>query len=204
MVNDPIVMQIFEKRNVVVNDGHFVYTSGHHGSAYVNKDAIYPHIDDVRQICLCFADCLSNKVRHIQMVVGPEKGGIILSQWTAWALMNYEEAGEILAVYAEKKDGGFVFGREYARLVPGKNILIVEDVLTTGGSVRKVANAIHALGGNVIAVVAICNRGGVTLADMNLPKSTAFYTLIQDLHLESWGAEECPMCRAGVSINSNL
>lgn len=203
MFNDPVAIQIFEKRKVVVN-GHFAYASGRHGSAYVNKDAIYPYIDDVRQICLCFADCLLQKARSIQVVIGPEKGGIILSQWTAWALMKHEEAGEILAVYAEKKDGGFVFGREYAKLIPGRNILIVEDVLTTGGSVRKVANAVRALGGNVIAVAAICNRGGVTLEDMDLPRSTAFYALVQDLRLESWSREECPLCKEGIPINPNL
>ncbi len=191
-------MKILGRVGAVLNDGHFVYTSGKHGSAYVNKDAIYPHTRETSYLCLYFAQHFLD--REVNVVVGPEKGGIILSQHTA-SMLSTLSGRIVLAVYAEKDGDKFVIKRGYEKLIPGKNILIVEDVLTTGGSAKKVFDAVYALGGNVIGLGAIYNRGGVTEGDIGLLPELYSLTSID---LKSWEADECPLCAADTPINTTV
>lgn len=191
-------LQVLGRVGAVLTDDHFVYTSGRHGSAYVNKDAIYPHTEETARLCFFFADHFTDHDVHV--VVGPEKGGIILSQWTANAFLGIT-GRKVLALYAEKEDDLFVIKRGYEKLIPGKNILIVEDVLTTGGSAKKVFETVRALGGNVIGLGAICNRGGVTEGDIGL--LSELYSLT-NVNLDSWEANECPLCAAGVPVNVTI
>ena len=74
-------LEVLGRVGAVLTDDHFVYTSGKHGSAYVNKDAIYPHTIETARLCFFFADHFDD--RDVHVVVGPAMGGIILSQWTA-------------------------------------------------------------------------------------------------------------------------
>ena len=188
--------------------GHFVGTSGKHLDTYVNKDAIYPHVSLVSFLCAEIMnrftkDCGAAGVGvDYEIVVGPEKGGIILAQWTAYNSAHWRAQGsEILAVYAEKDGDGFVFRRGYDKLIAGRRVLVVEDVLTTGGSVGKVVNAVRKLDGNIIGVGAICNRGGVTAKDIGgVPKLEA----LLNLNLASWDEASCPMCAAGIPINTDV
>lgn len=192
-------------RNVgaLITDSHFVYTSGRHGSVYINKDAIYPNPLTVADLCgqiVMHFDNEGNGVNY-EVVVGPEKGGIILAQWTAYnSVHRWVPRKDILAVYAEKEGDGFVFRRGYNKLIPDKRVLIVEDVITTGGSVKKVVEAVRALDGDVLGVGAICNRGGVTAKDLDVPE---LYALL-NLDLESWAEEACPLCLQGIPINTGV
>ncbi len=89
---------------------------------------------------------------EIDMVVGPALGGVILSQWTAHHLSEIK-GKEILGVYTEKSpDGGMAFTRGYDKFIAGKKVLVVEDLTTTGGSAKKVAEAVRGIGGDVAAV----------------------------------------------------
>src|SRR3990167_9525772 len=158
-MNEQEVLQVLGKVGAVIADSHIVYTSGKHGTAYVNKDAIYPHTAETSSLCRAIAERFADD--NVQVVIGPAIGGVILSQWTAHHLTEMN-GHEVLGVYAEKSEGGdnFVIKRGYDKLIAGKNVLVVEDVLTTGGSVRKVIEAVRALGGNVIGLGALCDRGG--------------------------------------------
>ena len=160
------IMQLFAQAGAIISDSHFVYSSGRHSSVYVNKDALYLHTGIVAQLCALMAQAYN--AQEIDVVVGPVLGGIVLSQWVAHALNERRSTGETLAVYAEKEGDGpektFVFHRGYDRYLAGKNILVVEDVLTTGGSARQVIEAVRGQGGNVIGLSALCNRGGVQSA----------------------------------------
>jgi len=191
---------ILGQAKAVVSDGHFVYTSGLHGNTYVNKDALYPHTVYVEMICEEFAIRFFNS--DVDVVVGPAMGGIILSNRTAHHLCGFA-GSKVLGVYAEKSADGseFVIRRGYGALIPGKNVLVVEDILTTGGSVRKVVNAVRALGGNVVGVGAICNRGGVSASDVgDVPRLECLI----DVKLDSWSPQDCPMCKSGVPVNTEL
>jgi orotate phosphoribosyltransferase len=176
----------------ILTGRHVVYTSGRHGRAYVNKDAVYPHTERVAELC----GLLAESVRELEaeVVCGPALGGIILSQWTAHHL-------HALAVFAEKLPAsGLGLRRGYDRLVAGRRVLVVEDVLNTGGSVREAVAAVRAAGGEVVAVAALCNRGGLTAADLDVPVLRA----LMALSLESWDAASCPLCRDGVPVDTDV
>lgn len=193
-------MGILARVNAVLTGEHFVYTSGKHGSAYVNKDMIYPHTKETGLLCSAIAHRFA--LRDVAVVVGPEKGGIILSQWTA-SHLSRQCGREVLAVYAEKDGDRFVIKRGYEELIPGKKVLIVEDVLTTGGSVKKVVETVRTLGGDIVGVGAICNRGGVTEKDIGDPPVVELFALT-NVKLDAWDADKCPLCSANIRINLSV
>lgn len=193
------INMILSAVNAVITNTHVAYTSGKHGSAYVNKDAIYPYTDKISEICQALAFHFAD--REIEVVVGPEKGAIILSQWVAHHLSNLT-GRPVLAVYAEKADDNqFVIKRGYDKLVAGKRILVVEDILTISGSVRKVVEAVKKIGGEIIGVGAICNRGQVGPEDIGqVPELFALLNIV----LEARDEADCQLCRDNVPINTEV
>src|SRR3989338_415709 len=150
------ILNIFNKTGGLIQNSHIVYTSGKHGEMYLNKDAIYPHTKDISLICQEIAKRYQDK--GIEVVSAPALGGIILSQWTAYHLSNLTSK-EVLGVYTEKTpDKNQVFTRGYDKLVKGKKVLVVEDITTTGGSVKKVIASVEAAGGEVVGVCILANR----------------------------------------------
>ncbi|MEK9181063.1 MAG: phosphoribosyltransferase family protein [Patescibacteria group bacterium] len=199
-------LDAFGKVGAIITDSHIVYTSGKHGTAYVDKDMVYPHARLTAKLCYDIAakfsvDFVIKKI-VIDAVVAPEKGGIILSQWVAYYLSKITER-EVLAFYAEKtEDGGFVIKRGGAgKFIPGKNILVVEDVLTTGGSVKKVIEVVKAMDGNVVGLGVLCNRGGITPADVADPPE--LFALV-NVTLDAWDEADCPMCKQSIPINTDV
>jgi orotate phosphoribosyltransferase len=201
-MNDPKILQMFADVGAIVSDSHFVYSSGRHSSVYVNKDALYVHPNVISTLCQKLAEPYN--ADQIDVVVGPILGGIVLSQWVTHHLNTRRSFGETLAVYAEKEGDGpdktFLFRRGYDRYIPGKNILVVEDVLTTGGSARQVIQLVREHAGNVVGLSALCNRGSVQPQDVG---SVPIHTLIA-LPLETFTEAECPFCRQKVPINTEL
>lgn len=201
-MNDPKIMQMFADADAIISDSHFVYTSGRHSAVYINKDALYLHTKAISMLCQLMARPYN--ANQIDVVVGPVLGGIVLSQWVTHALNANRSSGEILAVYAEKGGDGldkkFFFSRGYDKYIPGKNVLIVEDVLTTGGSVRQVVELVRQHGGNVVGVSALCNRGNVRSEDVGNVPIQALITIA----LETFTEEECPFCQQHVPINTTL
>lgn len=188
-------LKLFESCNTILTHSHFVYTSGKHGHTYINKDAVYPHTDIVRQLC---EEIARQCPWQVEVVVGPTMGAVILSTWVAHFLS--EMTGRpILSVYAEEDaDKNRVLRRGYDALVRGKSVLVVEDILNTGGSARKVVEAVKKLGGKVAGVFGLCNRGGVTPAEVGDVPVMA----LVDVKFEMWDAAECPLCAKGVPINT--
>ena len=187
-----------ESVGAVLRNGHFVYTSGRHGREYVNKDAVYPHTGLTSNLCLALAE--SFKHAAVEVVVAPALGGIILSQWVAHHLGGLT-GKEVLAVYAEKVDGGLALRRGYGAIVKGKRVLLVEDVLTTGGSIKKLIDVIKPLTASIAGIAALCNRGGLKVGDF--APAAEFFALV-DLPLETWAASECPLCRGGVAVDTRV
>jgi len=184
--------EILAAARAIVTGSHIVYTSGKHGSAYVNKDAVYPDTAHVAELCRDLADAAAS--HRPEIVCGPAMGGIILAQWTGHHL-------GLPAVYAEKTaEGGMALRRGYDKLVAGKRVLVVEDVLNTGGSVREAVGAVRAAGGDPVVVAALVNRGGVTAADVGVPALVA----LLEVELDAWDAATCPLCRDGVPVNTDV
>lgn len=196
------VLATLERYGAVITDSHIVYTSGKHGSAYINKDAVYPYPHIISHLCELIAEYFASYHVEVEIVVAPAVGGVILSNRIAehlYSLTNFR----VLGVYAEKSEDNetFIIKRGYDKLIPGRRVLVVEDVLTTGGSVKKVVEAVRNLGGEVVGVGAICNRGGVKPEDIgNVPK---LFSLV-NVNLDAWDEAECPLCKQGVPINTEV
>src|SRR6185437_12078676 len=144
------VLDLLKQTGALLMDSHFVGTSGRHMAIYINKDALYPHTNQTSRMGEFFAE--KNQAFDIDIVAAPALGGIILSTWTAYHLSRLKKK-ETLGVYTEKNaEKDQVFTRGYDALVKGKNVLVIEDLTTTGGSVRKVVNSVKNVGGNVVQV----------------------------------------------------
>src|SRR6266568_5380513 len=129
-------LELLKKTKALLTDSHFVGTSGRHMAIYINKDALYPHTKETSRMGELFA--AKNNDLDIDVVAAPALGGIILSTWTAYHLSKLKKK-EILGIYTEKNpDKNQIFTRGYDKLVKDKNVLIIEDLTTTGGSVKKV------------------------------------------------------------------
>ena len=196
------VSDLLARLNAVITGSHIVYTSGKHGTAYVNKDAIYPHTRETSQLCYEIADYFSED--GVQVVIAPAVGGVILSQWTAYHLTKIT-GREVFGVYADKVtvngEDDFVIKRGYDKLVRGQKVLVVEDLLTTGGSVRKVVRAVRSIGGDIVGVGVLCNRGGVTRIDIgDVPQLLA----LLDIKMDAWSEADCPLCKQNVPINTDV
>lgn len=186
--------------NCVVTGSHLVYTAGDHGSAYVNKDAVIPHSTKLFRVARAMAVPFMHDRWNIEAVVGPAVGGAILASWVSFNLSEIT-GREVLGVYADKDTDEFIFKRGYNKLIAGKRVLVAEDILNTGGSAAKVVRAARALDCEVVGVTVICNRNAVTADDLggNLQLAS-----LLDIKLDKWPADECPLCRDGVPINTEL
>lgn len=178
--------------------GHFVFVSGLHADTYVNKNAMYPYTREMSRLCKSIAERYQGK--GVEAVIGPATGGIILSQWVAYHLSELE-GREVYGSYADKEGEGFVIKRGYDEVIKGKNTLVVEDLVTTGGSLKKVVEAARAAGASVVAAVAICNRGNVTREAVGNPPE--FVSLL-NVQLDQWHESDCDLCKRGIPINTDV
>lgn len=197
-MNDEVI-KLLKQTNALLMDSHFVGTSGRHMAIYINKDALYPHTKQTSRMGKLFAE--KNKDFDIDVVATPALGGIILSTWTAYHLSKLKKK-EILGVYTEKDaDKNQVFTRGYDALVKGKNVLVIEDLTTTGGSVNKVVTSVKNAGGKVIQVCVMVNRDPklVTSKTVGAPFSS-----LAVLKAESWEEKDCPLCKKNVPVNTSV
>ncbi|HVA96655.1 MAG TPA: phosphoribosyltransferase family protein [Candidatus Acidoferrales bacterium] len=197
-MNDEVI-ELLKKTNAIYTDSHFVGTSGRHMAVYINKDALYPHTAETSRIGELFA--IKNKKFDIDVVAGPALGGIILSTWTAYHLSQLKKK-EILGVYTEKDaEKNQIFTRGYDKLVKGKNVLIIEDLTTTGGSVKKVVNSVNAAGGKVVQVCVMVNRDpeNITSETIGAPFSS-----LAVLKAESWDEKNCPLCKKNIPVDTRV
>lgn len=197
-MNQDEVLDLLQKVGAF-RSGHFIMTHGRHSDSYVNKDALYPYTHDTSRLCYAMAERFAGK--SVDVVVGPAIGAAILSQWVAYHLTDLE-GRDVYGVYADKDgQGGFILRRGYDELVKGKRALVVEDLTTTGGSIKKVVDVVRAADGTVVGAIAIVNRGGVTKEDVGNPEE--FQSLVE-LDLESWAVGECELCEKGIPVNTDI
>lgn len=185
--------------------GHFVFTSGRHSDSYVLKDAMYAHTRETSRVCQLMAERF--KDAGVEAVIGPAIGAAILSQWTAYHLSELT-GREIYGVYADKDlpaqaggEGGFIIKRGYDQVIKGKKTLIVEDLTTTGGSIKKVVEAARVAGADVVGAIAICNRGDVTKKAAGNPP---VFDQLVSIQLDSWEAKDCDLCKRGIPVNTDV
>lgn len=201
MTSGDEIKQLLIKSGGWLENDHFVFTNGNHSDNYVNKDALYPHTEYASKLGEAMAEAMA--AWEPEVVVSPALGGIVLTQWSAYHASQIL-GREVLAVYAEKVEGPekkFAFTRGYDQLVAGKRVVVVEDNLTTGGSVRRVVELARETGAEVVGVVAMLNRGGVDIAAVGNPPH---FAAIVEANLKSWPAEDCELCAKGVPVNTKI
>jgi orotate phosphoribosyltransferase len=194
------VMRELGEAGAVYQDQHFVYVSGKHGPGYINADKIFPDLYRLRLFCQQLGRPFRDE--DVSVVVGAATGGIPLAVITALGLSpNYSGNGP-LALWADKtSEGGFAFERAgFAERLYRERVLVVEDLLTTGGSVAKVCREVEKCGGNVVGVSAICNRGGVTAEQLGIPRLES----LAQVNFEAMPEADCQLCKRGVPIVEDI
>ncbi len=177
-------------------DGHFLLASGNHSKRYLQSAKVLEDPKRAELICNALANTIKESGIKIDTVCAPALGGV---------LAGYELARSlgVRSIFVEKKEGGMELRRGF-EVEEGENILICEDIITTGGSAMKAAEAIEALGANVVAFASLANRGfckreGSTLEakpECKLSASIPFFAL-DDFTFEMFTPEECPLCKEG-------
>lgn len=174
------ILKILEETKVL-NEGHFLLSSGRHSAQYMQCARLFENAEYssllCKEVCEKFADT------KIDIVVGPAIGGII---------MSYEVSRHlgVKNIFAEKVEGGMALRRGF-EIPEGANVLVTEDVVTTGGSVRKVMDVVRAHGGNVVGVASIVDRSNGTV-DFGVPFNAVLTT-----EVISFEPDECPLCKEG-------
>lgn len=172
---------------------HFVYKSGKHGCAYLNMDPLFPHVRQMRLIC----DELSYRfVGEFDAVVGAATGGIPLA-----AMVALERHVPIMA-WADKVEGGkFAFERSgFAESLKDRQVLIVEDILNTGDTTRKLIALVRRAGGHVVGVGDACNRGDQTAGSLEVPRLVS----LSKVDLAAYPPDICPGCRKKLAIVTDI
>jgi orotate phosphoribosyltransferase len=189
-------LELLLESGAVLENDHFVYISGDHGSGWIDKDAIYPHTERVERLSRRLAGLLRD--RGIEAVCGPATGGMIIAEWTA------HELGA-LAVFTEHDTprpgelrGRFVLRRGYDHVIAGKRVLVVDDIVNTGHSIRQTIDAVRGAGGAVVAAGALVNRGNVDTPGLGVDE----FVYLLEYKIPAWPAADCPLCRTGVPINT--
>ena len=168
-----------------IMDGHFLLTSGLHSPHYVEKFNVLQHPAYTAQLCAAMAEKF--KDAQIETVVGPVTGGILLAHETGKSLGTR-------AIFTERVDGKMTFRRGFS-LRAGERVLIVEDIVTTGGSIKEVIKVVKAAGAVPVAVSMLVDRSGGK-ADFGDVPSTALLTM----DVETYAPETCPLCAKGVPM----
>src|SRR3954454_18651618 len=165
-------------------DGHFRLTSGLHSPGYLQCALVLQHPAEAEACGAAIAD----RVRSLGagVVLSPALGGIVIGQEVGRAL-------GVRAIFAERQDGRLTLRRGFS-LDPADRVLVVEDVMTTGGSTRETVEVAKAAGGQVIGTASIVDRSGGTIR-FDVPFSS-----LLDIALPTYEPDKCPLCAQGLSV----
>ncbi len=168
----------------MVEQGHFLLSSGLHSPVYIQVARLLQHPETAGRACAALARPFAGW--GIEVVAGPAVGAVIIA---------YEVARRLgaRAVWTERVGGRMVLRRSFT-VSPGERALVVEDVITTGGSVLEVRDALAAAGAEVVAFAAVVDRRGADVLD-----GVPVHALVR-MPLESYAADACPLCAAGVPL----
>lgn len=177
------VVELLEKTGVMMK-GHFLLTSGRHSSSFLQCAQLLQYPQHTAEIAALIADPFKDAA--VKTVIGPAMGGVIIAYETARIL-------GARALFAEPIKGEMVLRRGF-KIDPGEKVLVVEDAVTTGGSVQKVINLLLGFEAIPVGVSMIIDRSA-GLVDFGLP---AHSLLAMDL--PSYNPGDCPLCLSGVPL----
>ncbi len=183
-MTEPEVLQALKDADAVLS-GHFQLTSGRHSDTYVQCARILE--DPLLTTRLAAAMVQRLGERQIDLVAAPAVGGIIIGFAVAQAL-------GVKFIFTERQGGAMVLRRGF-EIPAGAHVLVVEDVVTTGGSVAEVIDLVRSAGGEPVVVTSIIDRGGPKAFELELVP-------LLRLEVESWEQDSCGLCAANVPIYS--
>lgn len=193
------ILSILKEVGAILGPDHFVGTSGRHFDTYINKDKLFPHTTAASKVGELFA--LKYQDREIDVVVAPALGGIVLSQWTAHHLSHLKDK-EILGIYTEKDaQKNQVLMRAYDSLVCGKKVLVIEDLTTTGGSIKKVVDRVRQAGGIIVEACVMVNKDPERVNEVSVG---APFSFLAEFRVTSYEASQCPLCAQGIPVNTSV
>jgi orotate phosphoribosyltransferase len=190
-----------------LREGHFHLKSGRHGDAYVEKFAVLSDPAATSELCGFWAGTFGRGAvggeTRVDLVAGPTTGGIILAFETGRQL-------GVRAIFAEEvRDPDGSTRREFRRgfrIEPGERVLLVDDILTTGGSLLAMLPAVEAMGGEIVECVVLVDRSGGGTNTLTSPTTGRIYPLrsLWRLELPTYepGAATCPQCAAGTPLHA--
>jgi orotate phosphoribosyltransferase len=178
------LLRVLEETGAILS-GHFLLSSGRHSDRYVEKFNLLRRPADTETVCRGFVEHFADA--NVDLVAGPTTGGILLA---------FEVARQmgLPAAYAERASDGSL-EREFRRgttIPAGARVLLVDDILTTGGSIRETITALERLRATIVGIGVLVDRSGGSVQFPPYP----VYPLVQ-MNVTTWEAGECPLCHAG-------
>lgn len=168
------------KRAGALLEGHFQLTSGLHSNRYVQCAKLLSHPVEAEAVCRALAERFSDAT--VDIVLGPAMGGVIVAHEVARALGTP-------CLFTERKEGEMQLRRGF-QIPKGAKVLVVEDVVTTGGSVNEVLHLVREAGGQIVGVGSIVQRAPSSPFDVR-------YESLLALQVDAWDPAECPLCAEG-------
>ncbi|MFB3922346.1 MAG: orotate phosphoribosyltransferase [Terriglobia bacterium] len=175
------ILDIFRKHSALL-EGHFILSSGLHSDRYIQCALVLQYPDVAQKLCAELAAKLRNV--RASVVAAPALGGVIVSYEVARAL-------GVRSIFTERADGVMTLRRGFS-LAPGEPTLVVEDVVTTGGSTRETMTAVEQAGGKVVGVGSLIDRSGGK-ADLGVPRAA-----LVTLAVQNYDPANCPLCKSGI------
>lgn len=179
-MNNERITEILTKCSVLL-EGHFLLTSGKHSNKYLQCAKLFQYPQYSEVISKELADKLEKYKADV--IIGPAIGGIILAYEVARQL-------ELKALFAERENGVMKLRRGF-EIEKGSRVAVVEDVVTTGGSVKEVIDLVESLESCVVAVGSVIDRSN-ELINFKCP----FESLLR-VYAETYDADKCPLCKHG-------
>ncbi len=189
------VEQVYKDANALL-EGHFLLASGNHSARYLQSAKVLEYPKKAAELTDALAKMIRNYGIEVDTVCAPALGGVLAGYELARSL-------DVRSIFVEKKEGGMELRRGF-EIKKGEKIIICEDIITTGGSALKAAQAIEALGGEVVAFASLANRGFCKRVGgdndvkpaCKLPNDIPLFSL-DDFTFEMYRPEECPLCKGG-------
>ena len=177
------VLTIFRQSGALL-EGHFRLSSGLHSPGYLQCALVLQHPRDAEVLGAALADVV--RPLGAVTVLSPAIGGIVIGQEVGRAL-------GVRAIFAERQDGSLTLRRGFT-LEPGEKVLIVEDVVTTGGSTRETMDVARAAGAVVVGACAIVDRSGGKQG-LDVP-----FQALLPMDVKAYQESECPLCQQGIPV----
>lgn len=184
------VLEIFQKSGALLS-GHFRLSSGLHSGKYLQCALVLQYPDLAEKLCNQLASRLELRRSKIDAVISPAIGGIIVGQEVAKVL-------GCRAIFCEREGGKMKLRRGF-EIRKEERVVVVEDVITTGGSVKEIVEIVQGMGGKVEGIGAIVDRSKPSFSDelstLNLPLNS-----LLRIDIETYSPEECPICKKGIPL----